>query len=213
MRLNKKFAGVAATALMMAAMLGGCKALKDVTSALTDLKKLQFKLENVNSFRLAGVDVSKASNPSSISTMEMISLGAAFAQKKMPVEFTLNVAARNPNDGSASGGRSTPLYLRKLGWTLLIDDRTTISGVVDKRLEIPATGQSTMIPITVGLDLYQFFGDKGLNDMINLALAIGGAQGSSSRLKLTAKVSVETPIGLVDYPGDITIVDQQFTNP
>lgn len=212
MRFSRKLAGLAAPALIMAAMLGGCKALKDVTSALTDLKKLQFKLENVNGFRLAGVDVSKASNPKNISTMEMISLGSAFAQKKMPVEFTLNVAARNPNDGS-SGGRSTPLYLRKLGWTLLIDDRTTISGVVDKRLEIPASGQSTMIPITIGLDLYQFFGDRGLDDMVNLALAIGGAQGSSSRLKLTAKVSVETPIGLVDYPGDITIVDQQFTNP
>lgn len=212
--MSRKLAGLAAPVLIMAAMLGGCKALKDVTSALTDLKKLQFKLENVSNFKLAGVDVSKASDPKSISTMEMISLGSAFAQKKMPVDFTLNVAARNPNDGSsASGGRSTPLYLRKLAWTLLIDDRTTINGVVDKRLEIPASGQSTMIPITVGLDLYQFFGDKGLNDMVNLALAIGGAQGSSSRLKLTAKVSVETPIGLVDYPGDITIVDQQFTNP
>lgn len=209
MRFSRTLAGLAAPVLLMAAMLGGCKALKDVTSALTDLKKLQFKLENVSNFTLAGTDIS---DMSSLSAMQMISMGAAFAQKKIPVNFTLNVAARNPNDGT-SGGRSTPLYLRKLGWTLLIDDRTTISGVVDKRLEIPASGQSTMIPITVGLDLYQFFGDRGLNDMVNLALAIGGAQGSSSRLKLTAKVSVETPIGLVDYPGDITIVDQQFTNP
>ncbi|MCC7437528.1 MAG: LEA type 2 family protein [Armatimonadetes bacterium] len=209
MRFSRTLVGLAAPALLMAAMLGGCKALKDVTSALTDLKKLQFKLENVSNFTLAGTDIS---DMSSLSAMQMVTMGAAFAQKKIPVNFTLNVAARNPNDGT-SGGRSTPLYLRKLGWTLLIDDRTTISGVVDKRLEIPASGQSTMIPISVGLDLYQFFGDRGLNDMVNLALAIGGAQGSSSRLKLTAKVSVETPIGLVDYPGDITIVDQQFTNP
>ncbi len=211
MRLSRKLAGLAAPVLIMAAMLGGCKALKDVTSALTDLKKLQFKLENVSNFNLVGTDISDIS---SLDAMRMINIGSAFAQKKMPVDFTLNVAARNPNDGSsASGGRSTPLYLRKLAWTLLIDDRTTINGVVDKRLEIPASGQSTIIPITVGLDLYQFFADKGLNDMVNLALAIGGAQGSSSRLKLTAKVSVETPIGVIDYPGDISIVDQQFTNP
>ena len=209
--MSRKLAGLAAPVLIMAAMLGGCKALKDVTSALTDLKKLQFKLENVSNFNLVGTDISDIS---SLDAMRMINIGSAFAQKKMPVDFTLNVAARNPNDGSsASGGRSTPLYLRKLAWTLLIDDRTTINGVVDKRLEIPASGQSTIIPITVGLDLYQFFADKGLNDMVNLALAIGGAQGSSSRLKLTAKVSVETPIGVIDYPGDISIVDQQFTNP
>lgn len=44
MRFSRKLAGLAAPALIMAAMLGGCKTLKDVTSALTDLKKTSIQV-------------------------------------------------------------------------------------------------------------------------------------------------------------------------
>lgn len=204
----------AATALLCAslAFLGlGCKSIKDITSALTDLRRLQFKLDKATNFQLNGVDVSKFSQPSQISPLDAARLYTAFSQKSLPVAFTLNVLARNPNNGQ-EGTRSTSLYLRKVAWTLLIDDRTTINGVTDQQLEIPGTGQSTTIPITMQLDLYKFFADRGLNDLLNLALAIGGQSGSASRLTLKARVSVQTPIGVVDYPGDITIVDKQFSN-
>ncbi len=189
-----------------------CKAIKDVTSALANLQKLQFKLDNVNAFRLADVDISRAAQKSQVSATDIFKLTSAFARKELPISFTLNVQAKNPNDGTGAT-KSTSLYLRKMAWTLLIDDRTTITGVVDKRLEIPGGGQSTIIPVAINLDLYDFFAEKGFDDLLNLGFAIGGAQGSSSRLKLTAKVAVETPFGVVDYPGELTIVNTQFTNP
>ena len=37
--------------------------------------------------------------------------------------------------------------------------------------------------------------DRGLDDIVNMAFAIGGVSGSTSRLKLTARVTVETPLG------------------
>lgn len=193
-------------------IVNGCTTLKNAANALTSFQNLQFKLGAVNNFKLNGVDVSRFSQPTQISPIDYARIGAAIAQKSLPVEFTLNVLAKNPNDGS-SGTQATSLYLRKMAWTLLIDGRTTINGTVDQRLQIPGSGQTTTIPLTVGLDLYKFFGDQGLNDLMNLALALGGSQGSSSRLKLTARVSVETPIGVIDYPGELTIVDSQFTNP
>jgi hypothetical protein len=55
--------------------------------------------------------------------------------------------------------------------------------------------------------------DRGLNDLIHLATAIGGARGSSSRLELLAKVQVTVPgIGAITYPNEISIVDRQFSN-
>lgn len=201
-----------AAAVLMAGSGVGCTTAKGVMNALTNLQKLQFKLDNVNNFRVNGIDISRISQPSQISPLDIARLGAMIASKSLPVSFTLNVAAKNPNDGSG-GTQSTPLYLRKLAWTLLVDNRTTINGVVDQRLSIPGSGQSVTIPLTMNLDLYKFFSDKGLDDLMNLALAVGGAQGSASRLKLTARVSVETPIGVIDYPGDLTIVDRQFSNP
>ncbi|HVK39370.1 MAG TPA: hypothetical protein VNA88_12590 [Candidatus Kapabacteria bacterium] len=187
----------------------GCAAL----SQIGNLRNLQFQLGAVQGFRLNGVDISRISQPSDVSPMDMVRLGQAIATKTMPVEFTLNVNARNPNTPTA-GAQPTPLYLSRLDWRLKIDGRETIAGVVNRQLEIPAGGQTTVIPLTMQLDLYKFFADRGLNDMINLATAIGGARGSSSRLELLAKVQVTIP-GIptpINYPGEISIVDRQFSN-
>ena len=202
------------TAIIASALFGyGCSTLKDLSSALVGAKKIQFQLGKVDGLRLNGIDVSRISRASDVSIVDMARLGHAIASKSMPVEFTLNVLAKNPNDGSA-GSKATPVYLSRLDWRLKIDGRETVAGVVDRRLEIPASGQTTTIPFTVQLDLYKFFGDKGIDDLVNLAVALGGARGSSSRLELLAKVQVDVPgFGPVAYPGEISVVDKQFSNP
>ena len=80
-------------------------------------------------------------------------------------------------------------------------------------MEIPGTGQATTIPIRLSLDLYEFFGNKGYDELVGLALAIGGRSGSPSRLTLDAQPRVTTPFGEIVYPGRITIVDREFTDP
>jgi hypothetical protein len=209
-KLTTALLGVALVAASLAGL--GCAQI----NALGNLKKLQFQLGTVNNFRLNGVDLSRISSGGQIGPMDMARLGQALMMKTMPVEFTLNVLAKNPNAATAgaAGNQSTNLYLSRLDWRLLIDDRETINGTVNQRLAIPGNGQTTTIPVTMGLDLYKFFGGQGLNDLIGLALAIGGANGSSSRLKLVAKVTVDAPIiGPVTYPNEITIVNTQFSNP
>lgn len=210
-RLKFLRAGTVALLLVALVAIPGCQTLKDAVSALNSFKQLQFKLGDVNGFRVAGVDATKASSPSSFNFSDAAKLLAAYNSKKLPVSFTLNVLAKNPNDGK-SATKATDLFIKKLAWTLSIDDRTTINGVVNDRLRIPGTGQTTTIPMTMELDLLKFFGDKGYEDVLNLALAIGGVSGSSSRLKLGARVTVETPLGDVTYPDELTIVNAQFTN-
>ena len=126
-----------------------------------------------------------------------------------------NHALTDPNSVVLTRKAATNLFLRKIAWNLLIDDRTTVSGVTEQRLEIPGSGQTVTVPLQIGLDLYQFFGDKGFDDLLNLALAIGGRSGSASRLKLTARIAAEIPgtNAVIEYPGDITIVDRAFSNP
>jgi len=204
------------TLLMTVTLLGlavaGCSTIQSISQALTDVGKLQFKLDRATDFTVNGINISAINSVSDIDPLKAASLVMLVQKKQLPVAFTLNVQARNPNDGS-NGKPPTDLYLRRIAWTLLIDNRTTINGIVDRRLQIPSSGQSTIIPITIGLDLFKFFGDKGYEDLMNLAFAIGGRSGSSSRLKLTAKVSAEVPgLGVVDYPGELTIVNTDFTN-
>jgi hypothetical protein len=140
-----------------------------------------------------------------------LKLTQAFATKSFPAEFTLNVAARNPNDGTG-GYPQTTSTITSIDWNLYIDDKLTISGYVDRPIEIPGTGKSTIIPFTMQLDLYKFFNDKGYDNVINLALALGGVNKSPSRIKLDIQPTVSTPLGPIVYPGRITVVDKEFKN-
>jgi hypothetical protein len=198
-----------------AALAGlGCSAVQQLSGAAANLRNLQFQLGDVNGFRLNGVDISRIQQPSDVSPADLLRLGQAIASKTLPVEFTLNVLAKNPNTPGAGTSTATPLYLSRLDWRLKIDGRETVNGTVNKRLEIPGNGQTTTIPLSIGLDLYKFFGDRGLSDLVNLAVTIGGARGSSSNLELLAKVTVDIPlIGQYTYPNEISIVNRQFSNP
>lgn len=199
------------TFALSAVFMSSCKTLNQIKDTLTNLQRLQFKLDNVTGFRVAGVNLSGISSVSDLSVMDGIKLTKAFAEKRLPAQFVLNVAANNPNDGTGGSKQSTAT-LSSLDWKLYIDGKETIAGDINKDIVIPGTGKSEIIPLTMNIDLYKFFGDKSYEDLINLALALGGQEGSAARLKLDALPTVKTPIGNINYPNRITIIDKSWTN-
>jgi hypothetical protein len=190
-------------------LLHGCATLGEITRTLTNLKRLQFRLEGIGDFSLAGIRIGQKSQLRDFSITDGIQLLAAFRGKRLPARFLLNVEALNPNDGSG-GSTKTISTLTRFDWRLLIDNQPTISGGIDKPLEIPGTGQSTIIPLRLELDLYEFFGNHGYDDLLNLALALGGKRGDISRVALDAQPSVSTPLGDITYPEHITIISKEF---
>jgi len=68
------------------------------------------------------------------------------------------------------------------------------------------------IPIIIKIDLIEFFQSEGYQSLINLALTLGGENGSTSRLTLYADPVVNTAFGNISYPGELKIVDHSFTN-
>jgi hypothetical protein len=198
------------TAFMLSLfLLQGCATLGEIARSLTNLQRLKFRLEGIGNFSLAGVRIDRKSQLRDFTIADGIQLLAAFRGKRLPASFVLNVEARNPNDGSG-GSTKTISTLTRFDWRLLIDDQPTISGGIDKPLEIPGSGQSTIIPLRLELDLIEFFGDHGYEDLLNLALALGGKSGDISRVALDAQPSVSTPLGEITYPERVTIVSKEF---
>jgi len=187
----------------------GCAALEQLGGALLNLKRLQFKLAGVDNFSIAGLTLSHFASLSDFSAAEGIKLLAAFQNRRIPAEFILDIQALNPNDGSG-GSPKTVSTLTSLECRLLIDDKPTVSGNIENPIEIPGTGQASSIPIRMSIDLFEFFGNKGYQDVIGLALAIGGLNKDTSRLSLDAQPRVSTPYGEITYPGRILIVDKEF---
>lgn len=190
----------------------GCATLATIGGAFLNLKRLQFRIDRVSDFRLGAIPLDRLERASQLNIQDMARLATLVQRRSLPVSFTLDLQVRNPNlSGSGQSQRAVPLFLRRLAWTLAIDDRTTINGLLVQRLEIPASGDSLTLPLTLQLDLYQFFGERGFDDLLGLAFAIGGARGSSSHLALKARVTVEAYGQTFDYPDELTIVDRDFT--
>ncbi len=191
-------------------LLPGCSAVRDITNALANFQRLEFKLANVTGFRIAGVDIASKRSLSDLSITEGIALTRAFTSKQIPAEFTLNVDARNPNDGS-NGKPTAAATLVGMDWKLYLDSKETISGDIASPVSVPASGQSTTIPLRMQVDLYRFFGERGYDGLVNLAMALGGVQGSTSKVMLDAQPKVNfRNYGEFTYPGRIKIVDTEF---
>jgi hypothetical protein len=170
---------------------------------------LQFKLGKVHNFKLAEVSLSDKLNLNDIGVMDMAKLVAAFSSGVLKTQFTLDLLARNPNDGTG-GTPNTSAVIKALEWKLYLDQKEVLQGNLNKGIEIPGVGQETVIPVEVAFDLLKFFHGENLNSLINLALVLGGKQGSSSRLELKIKPTVDTIFGPITYPDEITVVDKEF---
>ena len=175
---------------------------------LENIQRLKFKLGSVNNFKIAGISISNKSSITDFSVTDGIKLVNSFSNGQLPASFRLNVLAKNPNDGTGGSPRTTTT-LTQLKWRLFIDSKETINGNISQSIKVPGTGQETTIPVDMSLDLYKFFNELGYESVVNLALALGGVQGSSSRITLKAIPSMQTFLGQISS-GEITIVDKQF---
>lgn len=202
-KLYKPFLSILIAAF--AIMNFGCSGVMD---AITNIQRLQFKLDKVTGMKVANVPLSNFSSISNIGVIDAANLLAAFTSGKLPVQFTLNVLAKNPNDGTG-GTKQSSAVIENLAWRLFIDSKETINGNVGN-ITVPGVGQSTNIPILMSFDLLKFFSNGQYNDLINLALALGGSSGTSSRITLKVKPTVSTILGPITYPGEFDVVDREF---
>lgn len=182
-----------------------------VYQTMVNLSRLQFRLGDVNGFTVMNIPISNKKSINDFSVVDVAKITASLAQGKFPVSFVLNVDAKNPNDGTG-GYQRTDATLKDLAWVLELDGKKTISGRLDNPVTVPGTGEVTPIPLRIELDLKEFFEDRGYESLINLALTLGGVQGSSSKIALYATPTVSTALGDIRYPGELKIVDAHFTN-
>jgi len=200
--------------LLLAALAGllflpSCETMDRLTRALMSLRRLQFKLEGVHDFSLLGINLAGKSALTDFSPGDGLELVRGFSSKRLPAELTLDVLVQNPNDGTG-GSTKTTSTLTSLESRLLIDGKPTVYGNIDQPIEVPGMGQATTIPIRMSIDLYEFFGQQGYEEIIGLALAVGGRRGDISRISLDAQPRVSTPYGEITYPGRITIIAKEF---
>jgi hypothetical protein len=183
--------------LTLALVHPGCATL----DALAQLPQIDFHLDRATRPTLAGIDLRRVERAEDLRAADLLAVGLAVRRGELPLRFDLHVGADNPSTNRYD------LRLDRLEWTLLLEDRETVSGIVDRSFVI-APGATTDIPIGIELDLMRFF-DGGAQDLARLAVrAVGG--GEPVNLRLRARPTVRTPLGLVRFPNEITILHRSL---
>lgn len=202
LRIRIHLAARLAILATVAAVVGGCQTLREITA----LGKVAFALDRVSDLRLAGVDLSRIDSYSDLSASDLGRLTSALLSGRMPMAFNLHVSAENPSDNTVQA------RLVEMDWMLLLQDKETISGRLDREVMLPP-GQPTDIPLRMSLDLVDFV-EGSVVDLVELALAVAGDdRGRPKEIALRARPTVQTAIGPIAYPGEITIVSGTVGGP
>jgi len=197
MRLASRSTVVLFTSSLLLAV-SGCTTIRGVAA----LRHVDFSLDRVGDMRLAGVAMSRIRSYQDLSVGEIAQLGLAVARNDLPLDFILHVQAENPSDNTVTA------QLVRLDWTLLLQNRETISGSVDTSYALrPGVAQD--VPIAMHLDLTDFF-EGSAKDLVELALNLAGQGGEPKEITLRGVPSVDTPLGPIRYPQPITIASRRI---
>ncbi len=186
-------------------LVSGCGVIQ--TSA--NFKKLQFKIDSVNELKLGGIDISNITGLEQFTAPQVAALYKVVYDQKVPLSFTLNVSAKNLNDGS-EGVTKADVTLKSMPFTLYIDEIEYLTANIKQPVVVPDKGEETIIPIKVDLDLWEWLKGNNFNNTIKPIIDLGGVERITSHIKLVTKPVVGTPIGDIEYPDSITIVDHKF---
>jgi len=177
--------------------LAACATLQSIAA----LRSVDFSLDRVSDARIADVQIDRIRDYQELSVIDVARVGTALARGEVPFDFVLHVRALNPADNPVAA------RLIRMDWTLLLEDRETVSGTIDREVVLEP-GVPGDIPMTISLDLAEFF-QKNARDLVDLALAVAGAGGEPSRIALRAVPTIQTAIGPIRYPEPITIVSTE----
>lgn len=177
-------------------LLGACATLQQVVA----LRRVDFSLAGIQEGNLAGVALSRIASYRDLSAIEIGRIAYAFARNDVPLEFRVNVRADNPSYNNVTA------TMVRLSWTALLDDKETVSGVLDSSFTLPP-GQPVTIPLLVRLNMREFF-DGPAESLVNIAAGLAGLRSEPTRVSLRATPTIDTPIGPITYPEPITIVNR-----
>ncbi|MGD2045408.1 MAG: hypothetical protein PVJ80_06230 [Gemmatimonadota bacterium] len=184
-------------ALALAVALSGCATLQQIAA----LRDVDFAIDRVSNLSVAGVDLAGVRSYRDLSISEVGRLTLAVTRGDLPMDFQLHLTATNPADNA------TDARLVQMDWTLFLQDRETISGVFADETLL-RRGQPTDVPITMSLNLFEFFSGSA-QDLVEIALSLTGQGGSPREVTLRATPSVDTALGPIRYPQPITIVSRE----
>ena len=185
--------------LLAAISENSCNFLKEIST----LGKCEFRVTTLEDPEIAGVDISQIRSFTDLNFVDMGIISSSFLRGDLPLSFTLNVEVRNPNPAMAA--------LNGLEYLAFIDDVEVARGQLDRRIEIPANGGITTIPLRLSTDLIDILKKDSRQALVNFGLNLADAGNRPTRVSIKVKPTILVGAMEINYPGYFT-VKHDFTS-
>ncbi len=159
----------------------------------TDLSKVKFSLDRVSAVRLAGIDLMDVKTLDELNMFQIGRATMALSRESLPLNLTLHLKSENPLANQVAA------RLTRMDWTLVLDGRDTISGTMEKNIQLVA-GEAQDIPLNLSLNMFEFFDERSAMDMLELAMAFA-AEGDAMPQGVALKIrpTIDTIFGPITY--------------
>lgn len=181
--------------VLLSAVFLGCGVARQIQEA-KNFAKCEFRIRSVEGTRLGDVKIQNVKSLKDLSMKKAAEIAMVLGSDKIPLSFTLNLQAKNPNAETAS--------MNKLEWILFIDEHEMVAGVLDHKTEI-SQNQVAEIPIVISADLREALRGKSRDAMVNLAFNVAGQGDNPTHILLKVKPSIEIAGYIIQYPGYIDV--------
>ena len=160
--------------------------------------KCDFKLKSLEPITLAGINIQKISKFNDLGILDVAKITAAYISKSLPLNITANIFVTNPNP--------SPAAMTKMDWILEIDKIHIATGILNKRVDVPANGGTAIFPVEINSDLIKVLSGKSKESIQDFGFGLSDANNkASSRIALKVKPYVTISGINLSYPDYFTV--------
>ncbi len=174
-------------------VLGSCKTLMSYTSILN----CDFRMESLKNPTVAGISVNSIKSFSDLSFLQAGKITTAYLGGNIPLDFTLNMEAKNPN--------TTEARMAQFDWIVNIDDIQIATGTNHSEYVIPGNEGKAIIPLKISVNLLDVINKDSKDALVNFGLNLADASDKPTRVKLQIKPTVYVGSIPVSYPSYINL--------
>jgi hypothetical protein len=181
--------------LFMVLLIGSssCKTLMSYTNIL----KCDFRMESLKNPTVAGINVNSIRSFSDLSFMQAGKITTAYLSGNIPLNFNLNMEAKNPN--------TTEARMAQFDWIVKIDEVQIASGTNESEYVIPANEGTEIIPLRISVNLLDVINKDSKDDLFNFGLNLADASDKPTRVSLQIRPTVYVSNIPITYPGYINL--------
>ncbi|MFV0312531.1 MAG: LEA type 2 family protein [Dysgonomonas sp.] len=161
--------------LLVVTTLVGCDSVQQGLRSTYNLINCEYSYKSITGLTISGMNLSNGLSLTSIPKITYILSGTATS---IPLNFTLNVNVKNPNESAA--------LLHGLQYIVSVDDIEFTTGSINQTLNI-ASGQTQTLPLTIGVDLATLMKNNSKDAVTEIAKNFLGIGSKKSNVSLQLK--------------------------